>query len=155
MLALMKNGEYRGMVSEGASFEHTNAEGQIDVTSPAYDGWSSEDGWWLAEIQGVEPVPEGKIILDVGVEIREGTPYFTYILADAPVVRFSIAKSVVQARIITKGKMAQAYAMLVANPIYFARWFAPDHPVVYCDDPDAMILVRALGLDPQEILAPE
>ena len=28
------------------------------------------------------------------------------------------------------------------------RWFAPDHPAVYCDDLDAVALVTALGLDP-------
>ncbi|MCZ8546906.1 hypothetical protein OOJ09_22190 [Mesorhizobium qingshengii] len=52
------------------------------------------------------------------------------------------------------GKMGDAYAALTGNPIYFARWFAPDHPSVYCDDPDALILVQALGLDPAAILAP-
>lgn len=51
--------------------------------------------------------------------------------------------------------MAEAYATLTANPVYFARWFAPDHPEVYFDDPDAVLLVRSLGLDPSVILAAE
>ncbi|WFP61479.1 hypothetical protein [Mesorhizobium sp. WSM4904] len=72
----------------------------------------------------------------------------------APAARQLVLKSVVQARIIAAGKMPQAYAVLTANPIYFARWFAPDHPAVYCDDPDAVGLVRLLGLDPVTILAP-
>jgi hypothetical protein len=67
--------------------------------------------------------------------------------------RSMVAKSVVQSRIIDAGKMADAKALLDANPVYFARWFAPDHPSVYCDDPDAMALVTALGLDPTVILA--
>jgi len=71
-----------------------------------------------------------------------------------PAPRAMVAKSVVQARIIDAGKMGQAYAALTGNPIYFARWFAPDHPAVYCDDPDAVGLVTALGLDPATILAP-
>ncbi|BCM19259.1 hypothetical protein [Mesorhizobium sp. J8] len=71
-----------------------------------------------------------------------------------PPYRPTVLKSTVQARIITAGKMDEAYAMLTANPVYFARWFAPDHPVVYCDDPDAVGLVDALNLDPAEILAP-
>jgi hypothetical protein len=71
-----------------------------------------------------------------------------------PPVRAMVVKSVVQARIIDVGKMGDAYAMLTANPVYFARWFAPDHPAVYCDDPDAVGLVLALGLDPAVILAP-
>ena len=50
--------------------------------------------------------------------------------------------------------MGQAKAMLDANPIYFARWFAPDRPEIYCDDADAVGLVMALGLDPTVILTP-
>ncbi|RWK54290.1 hypothetical protein [Mesorhizobium sp.] len=71
-----------------------------------------------------------------------------------PRPRKTVLKSVVQARIIEAGKMAAAYAALTQNPIYFARWFAPDRPEVYCDDPDAIQLVTALGLDPDAILAP-
>ncbi|ESZ15596.1 hypothetical protein X735_01310 [Mesorhizobium sp. L2C085B000] len=71
-----------------------------------------------------------------------------------PAERRMVPKSVVQARIIEAGKMSQAYAALAGNPIYFARWFAPDRPEVYSDDPDAVGLVRALGLDPAVILAP-
>lgn len=72
----------------------------------------------------------------------------------APAPRAMVLKSVVQARIIEAGKMQDAYAALTQNPIYFARWFAPDRPEVYCDDPDAILLVTALGLDPDAILAP-
>ncbi|BCH17099.1 MULTISPECIES: hypothetical protein [unclassified Mesorhizobium] len=59
-----------------------------------------------------------------------------------------------QVRIIDAGMMASDYAALTQNPVYFARWFAPDRPEVYCDDPDAILLVTALGLDPDAILAP-
>lgn len=68
--------------------------------------------------------------------------------------RPTVAKSTVQARIIEKGKMDEAYLALTSNTAYFARWFAPDRPVVYCDDPDAILLVTAIGLDPTVILAP-
>ena len=61
----------------------------------------------------------------------------------APPARRTVAKSVVM-----------AYAMLTANPENFAKWFAPDRPVVYCDDPEAVAVVRALDLDPAVILAP-
>ncbi|TIL25732.1 MAG: hypothetical protein E5Y88_12350 [Mesorhizobium sp.] len=74
--------------------------------------------------------------------------------APRPPSRAMVLKSVVQARIIEAGKMAAAYAALTQNPIYFARWFAPDRPEVYCDDSDAIQLVTALGLDPDAILAP-
>jgi hypothetical protein len=69
-------------------------------------------------------------------------------------VRATVLKSTVQSRIIDAGKMGEAYAALTANAVYFARWFAPDRPVVYCDDPDAVLLVTAIGLDPAVILAP-
>lgn len=72
----------------------------------------------------------------------------------APPARRTVAKSVVMIRITEKGKMAQAYAMLTANPENFAKWFAPDRSVVYCDDPEAVAVVRALDLDPAVILAP-
>ncbi|RWK79430.1 MAG: hypothetical protein EOR45_32375 [Mesorhizobium sp.] len=72
----------------------------------------------------------------------------------SPPERPMVLKSVVQARIIEAGKMPDAYAALTQNAIYFARWFAPDRPEVYCDDPDAVLLVQALGLDPAAILAP-
>jgi hypothetical protein len=77
------------------------------------------------------------------------------IVRPAPPVRQVVPKSIVQTRIIAAGKMAEAKAALDSNAVYFARWFAPDRPVVYCDDPDAIGLVQALGLDPAVILAPE
>ncbi|TIX84917.1 MAG: hypothetical protein E5V27_04640 [Mesorhizobium sp.] len=78
----------------------------------------------------------------------------TFTAPARPPTRAMVLKSVVQARIIEAGKMAAAYAALTQNPIYFARWFAPDRPEVYCDDSDAIQLVTALGLDPDAILAP-
>lgn len=66
----------------------------------------------------------------------------------------TIPKSIVMARLISANMMTQAYQGLTANPIYFARWFAPDRPDVDCNDPDAISFVHALGLDPTIILAP-
>lgn len=69
--------------------------------------------------------------------------------------RRMVSKSVVQDRLIAKDKMKMAYQMLTSSPNQFAKWFAPNHPAIYCDDPDAVAFVTALGLDPKEILAPE
>ncbi len=69
--------------------------------------------------------------------------------------RLMVAKSVVQQRIIDAGQIGVAFAILQSDPAKFARWFAPDHPAVYCDDPDAIALVAALGLEPEVIMAPE
>lgn len=98
--------------------------------------------------------PEGTVEVplkpDADYEWQDGE----WVQVDPEPVRQTVLKSTVQARIIDKGKMDEAYAALTANPIYFARWFAPDRPVVYCDDPDAILLVQALDLDPAVILAP-
>lgn len=65
----------------------------------------------------------------------------------------TVLKSTVMARL-TAAQMASAFSMLTANPVLFARWFAPDKPYVNCTDPDAIAFVTALKLDPAVILAP-
>ena len=110
------------------------------------------NGAYLGGFDGAEP-PAGAVEVseapDDARQVWDGKAW-----SAAPVMRRMVLKSVVQARIIDAGKMSQAYAALTGNPVYFARWFAPDRPEVYCDDPDAMLLVKALGLDPAAILAP-
>ena len=151
MLVLMKGGVILTAVAEGASFEH---DGQ--VTMPAYEGWSSEDDqYYLLKVEEPDPVPEDQQVMSQGIDLVDGVPKFINILGPKIPVRPMVRKSVVQARIIEAGKMTQAYQMLISNAIYFARWFAPDRPEVYCDDPDAVGLVVALGLNPAVILAPE
>ncbi|RUX96141.1 MULTISPECIES: hypothetical protein [unclassified Mesorhizobium] len=73
--------------------------------------------------------------------------------SEPPVARQMVLKSTVMQRLIDVNKMGIAQGALWAQPNAFARWFAPDHPAVYCDDPDAMAFVAALGLDPAIILA--
>lgn len=68
--------------------------------------------------------------------------------------RALLPKSLVTQRIIDAGKIAQAVTALMSQPALFARWVAPDHGQVYADDPDAVALITALGLDPDEVLAP-
>lgn len=63
-------------------------------------------------------------------------------------------KSTVMARAIAANKMAQAQTALWANHDQFARWFAPDQPLMNCDDPDTVAFITALGLAPAVILAP-
>lgn len=71
-----------------------------------------------------------------------------------PTARRRVKKSTVQARLISLGKMEEAHALLVANPVYFARWFAPDHPDVYADDPDAIVLLQALNVSVEYVMGP-
>ncbi|TGT36208.1 hypothetical protein [Mesorhizobium sp. M8A.F.Ca.ET.165.01.1.1] len=98
-----------------------------------------------------QPAP-GEILFDdyaTAEELAEAFPDYSPI-----VEREKVRKSIVMQRLIDLNKMDQAYAMLAAQPKFFARWFAPDHPEVFADDPDAMAFVSALGLDPAVILAP-
>jgi len=101
------------------------------------------------------PIPV--ILADDTVEI--GATYFGGIFtnpsATPTAIPTTVPKSVVMARLISANMMTQAYQGLTANPVYFARWFAPDRPDVDCDDPDASAFVQALGLDPKVILAPQ
>jgi len=109
------------------------------------------NGAYIGGFDGAEP-PEGAIEVPIAPDDArqkwDGNGW-----SDVPPARPMVAKSVVQARIIEAGRMGEAYAALTANPVYFARWFAPDHPAVYCDDADAVGLVTALGLDPGVILS--
>lgn len=71
-----------------------------------------------------------------------------------PVERRKVLKSTVVARLIGAGKIDAAFAALQANKGAFARWFSPDHPAVYADDPDALALLAAIQADPAVIMAP-
>jgi len=68
--------------------------------------------------------------------------------------RRMIRKSLVQQRLIDAGLMELAYAALTSQPAAFARWFAPDHPEVYADDPDALAMLVAIGADAAVVMAP-
>jgi hypothetical protein len=65
----------------------------------------------------------------------------------------SVKKSTVMARISAAGKIGVAFQALQSSPDKFARWFAPDKPVVNTNDPDAIAFITELGLDPNVILA--
>lgn len=73
---------------------------------------------------------------------------------EPPAPRRMIRKSLVQQRLIDTGFMDRAYLVLTSQPAAFARWFAPDHPEVYTDDPDALVMLAAIGADPEAIMAP-
>jgi hypothetical protein len=145
MLALIKAGAIVQLVAEGGGFGT-----ELGWTVPAETGWTSGD-YSLVTVLDADPVPDGKQVAGTVAQMIDGAPKFVDTLEDVP--RAMVAKSTVQQRIIDAGRMADAYAALTANAVYFARWFAPDHPAVYCDDADAVALVTALGLDPAVILA--
>jgi len=123
--------------------------------SPVSLGWSRGSYHVLEVVEFV--VPEGKRIsgpVEYTVD-PDGFVIENYPVEDVTAERTMVRKSIVQQRLIDAGKMDEAYAALTANPTYFARWFAPDRPQVYCDDPDALLLLQAIGADPEVIMAVE
>lgn len=110
------------------------------------------NGAYLGGFEGAEP-PSGAIEVpeapDDARQIWSGTAWGVVV----PLAVSTVLKSTVMGRL-TASQMATAYAMLTANPVFFARWFAPDKPFVNVADPDAVGFVKALGLDPIVILAP-
>jgi hypothetical protein len=75
------------------------------------------------------------------------------VIADppAPVIRPELPKSTVVARLDAIGKLAPVWAILNAQPILFAQWFAPDWPNVYKDDAGMLQVLAGAGLTADEI----
>lgn len=73
--------------------------------------------------------------------------------ASIPPPRRLIKKSVVQERVNDIGKLGTVLAALNAEPLYFARWFAPDWPNVYADDEGLLAVLTAVGCTEGEIAA--
>ena len=62
-----------------------------------------------------------------------------------------IPKSTVQERCAAIGKLDELMTALLANPLYFGRWFAPDWPEVYADDDGLLEMLNAVGCTPEQI----
>jgi hypothetical protein len=77
----------------------------------------------------------------------------TFLTAGEVIERRLIAKSTVQERVNALGKLGDAFAALQAQPISFGRWFAPDWPQVYADDPGLLGLLQYIGLTAEQIAA--
>jgi XkdW protein len=71
----------------------------------------------------------------------------------APPPRRLVAKSLIISRLIEAGRIEAARAALEANASAYARWWAPDKPAIYADDPEATALLQSIGADPAAILA--
>jgi hypothetical protein len=65
-----------------------------------------------------------------------------------------VLKSVIIARLIAAGKIAAAKAELEQDAAAYARWWAPDRPVINHDDPDALALLATIGIEAKAIMAP-
>lgn len=65
---------------------------------------------------------------------------------------WKVSKLVIVDRLIALGKANDALTVLAANPILKLRWDATT--MVSNDNAEAIGLLRSIGLDPAEILAP-
>ena len=110
--------------------------------------------WSSAAVAYVEAPSEGGGVTHIASEAELDEVLAPYGL-QGPTARRKVLKSVVQGRLIDAGKMDAAYAALTQMPSQFARWFAPDRPEVYADDPDALALLAAIGADVETVMAPE
>ncbi len=57
-------------------------------------------------------------------------------------------------RLNAAGKLQAARVALDSNLYARERWYAPDKPHVYADDEETLALLKAIGADPETILAP-
>lgn len=114
----------------------------------------------LFEDQPIFDPPEGHTYVEATDEVGPG---FTYMdgefLAPPPLptqpapepARRSLPKSTVQERVNAIGKLGHVLAVLNSQPIFFARWFAPDWPEVFADDEGLLAILVAVGCTPEEI----
>lgn len=75
------------------------------------------------------------------------------VVEPAPPARLRLPKSLVQDRMDALGKLNAAFTALMGQPRLFARWTASDHPAVYADDADMLMLFGALGMTADEVAA--
>lgn len=130
----------------------------VTLSASALGGWSAEE---LAEFGLVRAVPfeapAGKTAVGGATYLEDGDLVRQlFNTEDAPppaVERRMVRKSTVQARLIETGLMEAAFAALTSNPVFFARWFAPDQPSVYADDTDALAFLDAIGADAGTVMA--
>lgn len=97
---------------------------------------------------------------ELGTDQTYGTPTYEVgpdqVIAHYPVVaiRRTVAKSLIITRLNEAGKLAAARQALNADIYRRERWYAPDKPDVFADDPEALALLAAIGADPAIIMAP-
>ena len=108
-----------------------------------------EPNRWRREDEDGNPVEGGAI-----VTVREGVVFAELFARYAEPPKRTVLKSVIVSRLIAAEKIGAAYQALNSNPEYWARWVASDRPAINHDDPDALAVLKAIGADPSEILAP-
>jgi hypothetical protein len=85
------------------------------------------------------------------LSVENDLPVWIVTYGEAAPVRHLLPKSVVQERINAIGKLGDVLTVLNSQPIFFARWFAPDWPNVYFDDEALLAILAGVGCTPAEI----
>lgn len=99
-----------------------------------------------------DPPPPGKRIKSETIALVSGKPVAKSVFEDIPPpARRLIKKSIIHERVHATGKLGDVLAVLQSNPIYYARWFAPDWPEVYFDDEAMLAVLAGVGCTPEEI----
>jgi len=129
--------------------------------------WTDDE---LATIGLARPVPfvppEGK--REVGtvryVKGSDGKVHEDWDVEDVPAppppqpsapTRRLVRKSTIIRRLQEVGLLDQAFAVLDQNLYAKARFWTPDWPSIYFDDPEAVAILQACGADVDAIMAPE
>lgn len=110
----------------------------------------------LAAHSATEGVPAPRADPLVEQIVRSGGAYEVVDVVEATPVegRRRVAKSRIIERLHAAGKLVAASAALDADIYARERWYAPDRPSIYADDPDALALLAAISADAGEIMAP-
>lgn len=116
------------------------AAGYVDVSDKTYAAWLALGNQPTRIVSEAEL---DEVLIAAGIGDRAPHP-----------PKRTVMKSVIVSRLIDAGKIGAAYQALNGNPEYWARWVAPDRPAINHDDPDALKLLKAIGADPETILAP-
>lgn len=93
---------------------------------------------------------DGQIVPMTDAEFAEATAG----VVPAVPERRRVSKTLVRQRVADAGKIAEAVEFILSSPDLFSRWTLPGSPDVFFDDPDTITVIQAIGLEPEEILAP-
>lgn len=130
---------YYVKVVNGSVVNRAVFDGDLPPDWPDAEQWHNSDvaqiGWSFTGGEFIAPPP------------AEPAP------PDEPVRRL-VYKSVIIERLFKAGKLVAAKQALDSDVYNRERWYAPDRPGVYADDPDTLELLQAIGADAETILAP-
>lgn len=112
------------------------------------------DGKFIGGFDGAAP-PEGAIEVPTGPfesAVRERWDGAAWVAVPGDPPKLYVPKLTIVDRLIEAGKLVEGLAAIAADPLVQARWNAAVE--IAADDPTAIALVTALGLDPAAVLAP-